>query len=125
VSLAGKWRITQMDLWGPEAIDLVGPAFIEFGKGQSDRFRFIAVDGWMDCRHEQRNGRPYVEFTWDGNDDCDPATGRGWARLEKNGSLSGHIYFHHGDDSGFKAIPFDEQDKPSAGTSAKAKRGVR
>ena len=125
MSLAGKWRITQMDLWGPEAIDLVGPAFIEFGKGQSDRFRFIAVDGWMDCRHEQRNGRPYVEFTWDGNDDCDPATGRGWARLEKNGSLSGHIYFHHGDDSGFKAIPFDEQDKPSAGTSAKAKRGVR
>ncbi len=125
MSLAGKWRITQMDLWDQEAIDLVGPAFIEFGKDRSGSFRFIAVDGWMDCRHKERNGRPYVEFTWDGNDDCDPATGRGWAKLGKDGSLSGHIYFHHGDDSSFRAIPFDEQDKPSSGASAKAKRGTR
>lgn len=79
----------------------------------------------MDCRHKERNGRSYVEFTWDGNDDCDPATGRGWAKLGKDGSLSGHIYFHHGDHSGFRAIPFDEQDKPSSGASAKTKRGVR
>lgn len=125
MSLAGKWRITRMDLWGQEAIDLVGPAFIELGRGQSGSFRFIAVDVWMDCRHKERNGRPYVEFTWDGNDDCDPATGRGWAKLEKNGSLSGHIYFHHGDDSGFRAIPFEQQAKPSPGASAKAKRGMR
>ncbi len=125
MSLAGKWRITQMDLWDQEAIDLVGRAFIEFGKGQSGSFRFIAVDGGMDCRHKERNGRPYVEFTWDGNDDCDPASGRGWARLEKDGSLSGHIYLHHGDDSGFKAIPFQEQAKPSPVTSANAKRGMR
>lgn len=75
VSLAGKWRITQRDLWGHEAIDLVGPAFTGFGHGRSGSFRFIAADAWMDCRHEERNGRPYVEFTWDGNDDCDPATG--------------------------------------------------
>lgn len=100
-------------------------AFIEFGKGQSGSFRFIAVDGWMDCRHRERHGRAYVEFTRDGNDDCDPASGRGRAKLEKDGSLSGHIYFRHGDDSGFKAIPFDEQAKPSPATSAKAKRGMR
>lgn len=125
MSLAGKWRITQMDLWDQEAIDLVGLAFIEFGKDQAGRFRFIAVDGWMDCRHKERNGRPYVEFTWDGSDECDPASGRGWAKLDKDGSLSGRICFHHGDDSGFKAIPFEEQAKPSPGTRAKAKRGIR
>ena len=124
MSLAGKWRITRMELWDQEAIDLVGPAFIEFGKGQSGSFRFIAVDGWMDCRHTQRNGRPYVEFTWDGNDDCDPASGRGWAKHEKDGSLTGHIYFHHGDDSGFKAIPFEDEGHPLPRRSA-AKRGIR
>ncbi len=113
MSLGGRWRITEMDLWDQEAIDLVGPAFIEL-KGGGGRFRFIAVDGWMDCRHSQRNGRPYVEFTWDGNDECDPASGRGWAKLEKDGSLSGHIYFHNGDDSGFKAIPFQEEEQPPA-----------
>lgn len=47
MSLAGKWRITQMDLWDREAIDLVGPACIEFGNGHSGSFRFIAVDGWI------------------------------------------------------------------------------
>ena len=29
---------------------------------------------------------------------------RGWAALEADGSLRGHIYFHLGDDSGFSAI---------------------
>jgi len=123
-ALFSGWRITEMDLWDQEAIDLVEPAFIEFA-GQGGHFRFIAVEGWMECRHKERNRRPYVEFTWEGNDECDPAGGRGWARLEKDGSLNGRIYIHHGDDSGFKAIPFGEEAKPSPGTSVNAKRGRR
>ena len=71
MSIEGKWRITAMDLWDQEAINLVGPAFIEF-KGQRGQFRFIAVDGWMDCRHGQRNGRPSIDFTWEGNVDKKP-----------------------------------------------------
>lgn len=27
--LTGRWRITEMELWDSEAIDLLGPAFIE------------------------------------------------------------------------------------------------
>ena len=120
-SIAGKWRIAEMDLWDQEAIDLVGPAFIEFG-GQGGQFRFIAVDGWMHCHHQERHGRPYVEFTWNGNDDCDRASGRGWAKLQKDGSLSGRIYIHHGDDSGFKAVPFEEDEQPAAKGASRAKR---
>jgi len=45
-----------------------------------------------------------VEFTWEGNDECDPASGRGWAVLEEDGSLRGRIFFHHGNDSGFTAV---------------------
>jgi hypothetical protein len=82
----------------------------------------------MDCRHGERDGRPCVEFTWDGNDECDPASGRGWVRLEKDGTLSGHIFFHQGDDSGFKAIRA-EDDSETAGTRSrggrKATRGMR
>jgi len=74
---------------------------------------------------QERHGRPYVEFTWDGNDECDPASGRGWAKLEKDGSLKGRIYIHDGDDSGFKAIPFGEETNPSPRTGVKAKRGTR
>ena len=123
-NISGKWRITEMDLWDQEVIDLLGPAFIEF-KGEGGQFRFIAVEGRMDCRHGQRNGRPCVEFIWDGDDECDPASGRGWVKLRTDGSLTGHIYLHQGDDSGFKAIPFEGDEPPTAKPSPRTKRGLR
>ena len=103
-TLLGAWRITEMELWDEEAVDLMGPAFIEFGRNQSGRFRFIAVEGCMDCRHEQRDGRPHVEFSWEGDDAGDPAHGRGWATLTNDGSVHGRVYLHMGDDSGFRAV---------------------
>ena len=102
---AGIWRIVEMDLWKRDDIDLIGPAYIEIGPDQSGRFRFIAVEAWMDCRDVQREDHPAVEFTWEGSDEGDRTSGRGWAKLENDGSLSGHIYFHLGDDSGFRAVP--------------------
>ena len=35
----------------------------------------------MDCREVERDGRPGMEFSWEGNDESDPASGRGWAVL--------------------------------------------
>jgi hypothetical protein len=104
MSVVGRWRIVEMELWDREALHLVGPAFIEFGKDETGRFAFIAVEGWMDCRETPRDGRAGVEFSWEGSDDCDPASGRGWAVLEQDGSLRGRIYFHLGDDSSFHAV---------------------
>lgn len=125
MSFAGRWRIVEMDLWDREAIDLLGPAFIQFGRDRTGRFRFIAVDGWMDCRDAKRSGRLCVEFTWEGSDDCDPAGGRGWAALEEDGSLRGHIYFHLGDDSGFRAVRTEAEAAPGTKTGARATRGRR
>ena len=124
ITLSGKWRITEMSLWDREAIDLLGPAFIEF-RGNGGQFRFIAVDGWMDCRQGRRNGQPSVDFTWDGNDEGDPASGRGWVLLRQDGSLTGHIYFHQGDDSGFTAMPFEDDARPTARSSLKRKQHLR
>jgi hypothetical protein len=118
MGIARKWRIAEMDLWDQDALELVGPAFIEFGKGRSGQFRFVAVEGWIDCLHKGRNGRSYVEFTWNGNDGCDLVSGRGWAKLDYDGSLSGRIFIHQGDNSGFKAIPFKE-DRPNAEAAVK------
>jgi hypothetical protein len=83
--------------------DLVGHGFIDFD-GRSGRFGFIAVEAQLDCRETVRDGRPCVEFTWEGADDCDLATGRGWAVLTDDDTLDGHIFFHLGDDSGFQAV---------------------
>lgn len=103
-AIVGAWRITGMELWDEDTVDLMGPAVMEFGRDNTGGFRFIAVEGGMDCRHEQRDGRPHVEFSWEGDDDGDSAHGRGWATLANDGSLHGRIYFHMGDDSGFRAV---------------------
>jgi hypothetical protein len=60
----------------------------------------------MDCRFTERDNRPLVEFSWAGDDDGDQVSGRGWAALSEDGALAGHLFFHSGDDSGFRATPF-------------------
>lgn len=100
--VTGRWQIVEMELWDRDAIDLLGPAFIEIGADGTGSFRFIAVEGDIDGRHVERDGRPAVEFSWVGVDDNDDASGRGWALLVADDSLVGHIYLHRGDDSSFR-----------------------
>jgi hypothetical protein len=103
----GRCRIVEMDLWDRDSIDLPGPAFIEFARNRTGELRFIAVEGDLDSRAIERDRRPGEEFSWAGTDECGPASGRGWAVMEPDGSLRGHIYFHLGDDSGFRAVQMD------------------
>ena len=105
--LTGRWRILEMDLWDSEDLDLVAPAYIEFKPDRTGSFGFIAVSGWMDCRSAER-GRSGVEFSWEGNDEGDQVSGRGWAALQDDASLLGQIYFHLGDESGFRAERFSQ-----------------
>jgi hypothetical protein len=104
--MAGRWRIVAMSNWDRDAIDLVEPGFIEFGRNGTGEFGFIAVNGWLDCRPADRNGRPGVEFTWEGVDEGDQVSGRGWAVLVADETIEGHLFFHRGDDSSFRAKPF-------------------
>lgn len=99
--LEGRWRIVEMELWDRASLDLVEPAFIDFGADGTGEFQFIAVRGWIDWQVED-SGR--VDFTWEGVDEGDQVNGRGWARADANGSLTGRIYIHRGDDSSFRAI---------------------
>ncbi len=101
--IIGRWRITEMDNWDQEAVDLVQPGFIEFDEDGLGGLGFIVVTGELDCRDADRDGRPGVEFSWQGSDEGDDVSGRGWAALNPDGTLEGHIYFHLGDDSAFRA----------------------
>lgn len=98
-AFAGKWRITETELWDDDALDLVVPAYITFDADGIGYFQMIAVQGGLDCRFEGDR----VEFSWVGEDEGDPASGRGWAEITKKGILEGRIYFHQGDDSAFTA----------------------
>lgn len=103
----GRWRITQMDEWDQDFVDAEVEGYVEFDPKGSGEFQFGYVHGGMDCRLTTRDGQPCVEWTWDGNDEMDPAQGRGWAVI-KGEELHGLIAFHLGDESGFVA----EQVKP-------------
>ncbi len=104
-----------MSGWDRDAIDLVEPAYVEFTRNGTSQFGFFAVHGWLDCRSLERDGRPGVEFTWEGSDEGDRVSGRGWAVLVDDQTIEGHLFFHLGDDSSFRARPFtdaDELDRP-------------
>ena len=107
MNITGRWRIIEMDNWDQDAVDLVQPGFLEFDKDSLGGLGFIVVTGELDCRHADRDGTPGVEFSWQGSDEGDDASGRGWAALNTVGTLEGHIYFHLGDDSAFRAERFD------------------
>ncbi len=98
----GTWRIVEMEQWDRDYIDLEGPGFIKFAKGGNGHFRFGAVQGDLDFRIESYAETMRIEFSWEGNNDADPACGRGWAVL-KNGTLHGQLFFHRGEESSFRA----------------------
>jgi hypothetical protein len=101
--IIGRWNITEMQTWAPEAFNVEVQAFIEFGPNGKDRFQFCLVQGFMDYCVGEKNGKPSVEWSWDGSDEMDHACGRGWAVLDEDGKLSGKIFIHDGDSSTFIA----------------------
>ena len=74
----GYWRIIDMELWDADYLDLVVPAFLKFDCEQMGQFQFGTVRGWLDCRFNERDDVPAVDFSWEGENDNDPGCGRGW-----------------------------------------------
>ena len=99
---AGAWRIIWMSAWDQDYVDIDGPGHITFGAGRTGDFQFGMVQGQMDCGPAEAPG-DRVEFTWRGFDDGTEHTGRGNARIVAS-ELRGHLYFHLGDDSAFRAV---------------------
>ena len=82
----GVWRIEEMEVWGDHSLNLLGPANITFDDDGLGSSQFIAVVGFIDSRFSERDGRPLVEFSWQGHDDNDDACVRGWAMIAARGS---------------------------------------
>lgn len=94
----GFYEIVEMEQWAKDAIDLVEPGYIKVD-GNTGHLHFICVDGEMDI---QKLKDKYL-FTWEGNDECDPASGHGEFTCSGD-TLTGRIYIHNGDDSSFVAV---------------------
>jgi len=103
-SILGRWRITHMDMWDHDFVDAEVEGYVRLDHGGSGEFQFGYVHGWIHQEQTEREGRPAAEWSWEGNDEMDPASGRGWAVLQDDGTLRGKIFFHTGDQSGFFAV---------------------
>ena len=91
-----------MDLWDQDYIDMETKGYFNFHEDNVGVFQFGLVQGEIDYRIEKFDSKERLEFSWIGQDEGSPVSGRGWA-VVKHGILEGRIYFYLGDDSGFKA----------------------
>ena len=102
-AFSGTWRITSTELWDADALDTMQSAFIKFDDESIGSFGMIVISAGIDCRFGMREGKPLVEYTFDGDDDGHPFTGRAWGVIGEDGKIRGRMYIHLGDDSGFVA----------------------
>jgi hypothetical protein len=92
MSVRGRWRVV-----ATPGYDMAGAeSYVLFDENGSE-FTLGCLTGSIDgaCNGDA------VEFTWEGNDEMEEASGEGWAELREDGSLEGEICLHNGDD-----IPF-------------------
>ncbi len=111
----GRWNIISMTDWDQEYLQAKGQPFIEFGPTGTGEFGFGYVRGQMVCRATKKDGKPAVEFTWEGFDEMEPESGYGWAVLPGEG-LAGVLAFEHGDESAFTARPAARKTKKTSGS---------
>ena len=99
----GRFRITSMDQWDQQFVNEEVEGYFEFKKDGQGEFHFGYVQGVIDYRSEMRDDKPFIEFSWEGNDEMDSAMGRGWTVIDGD-EIEGMLFFHQGDEMGFKAI---------------------
>ena len=83
---AGMWHIFEMEMWDPKDFNMEVQAFIEIEDNMMGRFQFILVSGEIDGGIVSRPDGDMFEFTWEGNDENDSASGSGWMKIKDNGT---------------------------------------
>lgn len=91
-----------MEMWEPEDLELLVPAHITLEREGLGYLEFIAISADVDYRTVERDGKDAIEFSWEGEEESDRCSGRGWAILERI-ELRGMLYIHRGDESEFVA----------------------
>jgi hypothetical protein len=99
----GTWHIYAMEMWDKSYFNMEVQAFIQIQPENLGEFQFGLVSGGLNGDLERTGPKQRFVFTWEGNDEMDPASGSGWLQLKGESELLGSIKLHHGDRSKFKA----------------------
>ena len=95
----GKWRITHMEVWAQDMVDVVEEGYFNFDDNDQGQFIFCEVEGNMDVVVNTR--MPELEFSWEGTDNTNLVSGRGKIEFPTPFEGEGVIYIHNGDSSTF------------------------
>jgi hypothetical protein len=98
----GAWYIAEMEAWDADYINAAGRGHLRIDQDGCGFMQFGAVEAALDCRHEDIDNNQRLEFTFQGVDEGDPVSGRGWCTVSGS-EMTGRIYFHWGEASGFAA----------------------
>ena len=99
----GTWHIYEMEMWDEDYFNMEVQAYIEINEKKLGNFQFGLVSGSLDGEVVKHDNEERFEFTWEGQDENDPAFGSGWLKLSDENNLTGMIKFHVGDSSQFQA----------------------
>ena len=94
----GRWRIDETDLWSNDSIDLLEEAYIELSADGLGSMVVGALQADIDYRASEREHIATAEFSWLGDDDGTPASGRGWAQLVAHRVIRVKLFIHRGDE---------------------------
>ncbi|RPJ78288.1 MAG: hypothetical protein EHM20_04245 [Alphaproteobacteria bacterium] len=103
MNFTGTWHINEMELWDEDYFNMEVQAYIKIKPANRGCFQFGLVYGDIDGRIVDYADGNRFEFTWEGNDECEPASGSGWAKIKEKDVLEGEFRFHYGDRSTFLA----------------------
>ncbi len=103
MQLTGVWHIYEMSMWDEEYFNMEVQAYIQIDEQGCGDFQFGLVVGDIDGIIIKEAAVEKLEFTWEGSDECDEASGSGWLKLKDEYILEGNVKFHHGDSSTFLA----------------------
>lgn len=70
------------DFWDLHDLDVMDPAHLTLEPKGHGTLGLLAIEGDLDYRVVQREGLPAIEFSFEGSDEGDRISGRGWAVLD-------------------------------------------
>lgn len=103
MGFVGTWHIYDMEGWDEDYFNMEVQAYIKIESSNGGCFQFGLVCGDIDGKVIDHAGGERFEFTWEGNDECDPASGSGWVRIKDKDVLEGEFRLHGSDWSHFLA----------------------
>ncbi len=100
MSLFGTWHIYEMETWDEDYFNEEVQAYINIKRDQCGEFQFGYVTGYFEGELESKKR---LVFSFEGEDENDPCSGRGYIELVDENKAKGKFYIHQGDSSEFSA----------------------